>query len=253
MPAEPGVLFCLEINRLLRCLVPAGGVATYPWIRQRIMLNSPECAARKGKIEHNYGRKVRKYGYRFRLARDRESVSRYYAELHLPHIRRRYNDPHVRSLAETSKAVMGGFLLQVLAGDLWVAGAACRVGRDGISVISFGHLPDEIYPLRFGALSAVYYFLVDYACGHSISSLDLLRSRPHADDGVYRHKKFWGAIPETDPWPHTMLSINVDNASSPPRGMEGLLVWEEGEFVTLGEALERRRSGQGASASERKT
>jgi hypothetical protein len=104
--------------------------------------------------------------------------------------------------------------------------------------------------LRYGALSAVYYFLVDYARSHCISSLDLLRSRPHADDGVYRHKKFWGAIPEADPWPHTMLSINVYNDSSLPRGMEGLLVCDESEFVTLGEALERRYSGQGRHATE---
>lgn len=247
--ASPDTLLCIELNRLLNSMAPRGGLITYPWIRQRVILDSLECRAHRRGIQRDFGRKVRKYKYRFQLVNHTESVARFYAEFYVPHIRARFGDAaHMRSLNELQRWVGSGFLLQVLREDSWISGAACGVRKDELSVLAAGHIPEDKYPLRLGALSAAYYYLFEYARRHSMTAVDLLRSRPHADDGVYRHKRRWGAMPEVDSWPHTALHLFPPEGFPLPTVLEKLLIWDGLEFVEMGELLQRKRILRGQMA-----
>ena len=240
--SSPDTLLCLELNRLLRPMVPAGGLLTYPWVRQRVYLNSREYGKYRWKIEKN-GRKTQERNYRFRLANDYESIERFYEELYLPYISARFGDSvHLRSLGEFKRWVGSGFLLQVFHGDIWVSGVVCRLRKGELSVLALGHLPEERYPLSFGALSAAYCFLFQYAAEHSLDRLDLLRSKPHGDDGVFRHKRYWGAIAEIDTWPHTAIWFYPPAGCDIPKVLEKQLVWSGGIFRDMREL--RQKAGK---------
>lgn len=232
----PGTFLCVEVNRLLGPLLPAKSVLSFPWVRQRVVLSSPEYEKRKKSIRAVYGRKVRKYGYRFCRVTDAGSLQQFYSELYLPHISARFGEEQsARGLHELERAVTSGFLLQVLHDDVWVSGAVCRVRRKEISVLTFGHLPEEIFPLARGALSAAYYYIFSYAESAGLAAVDLGRSRPHAADGVYWHKQRWGAIAEKDPWPHTALRIFRQEECALPEVLERQLVWSDGMFREMRE------------------
>ena len=63
--------------------------------------------------------------------------------------------------------------------------------------------------------------------------VDLLRSRPHAEDGVYQHKSRWGAVTEVDDWPHTLLCFFIPPQVEVPACLARLLVWQRDHFAEL--------------------
>jgi hypothetical protein len=237
-----GACVCAEINRLLLPIIPDNGILTFPWLRQRVCVDSEEYRARRRKIEDNFGRKVRKYRYDFRQVQDAGLLEHFYRCLYLPHIAARFgNAGHARGLTELKNAVKKGFLVQVLRDGRWVAGAVCSLRNNELSAKAFGHLPEEEYSLRLGGLSAAYYYLFEYAAKHSLTRIDLLRTRPNSRDGVYRHKHRWGAIAEKDPWPHAAIRLYSPQGIPPPQPLESLLVWDGGEFSELKQKLSRGR------------
>ena len=226
-------LIFVEINRVLKHLIPPGGLLTFPWIRQQVWLNSNDHLKRKPKIEATFGRKVRKFNYRFQITRDDELVQKFYEELYLPYITARFeNTSHARALSEIRAAIKSGFLLQVFDHDIWISGAICRVKKKEICAFAFGHLPDTQYDLHWGALSATYYFIFKWADEHSVEKVDLLRSRPNTGDGVYEHKRRWGARPMIDSWPHTALWIFIPKTEIGPF-LKTQLIWDRDEFIEI--------------------
>ena len=230
-----GTWLCVEIDRLLLPFVSGGEIAsTYPWIRQRIYLGNSQYRERKRQIEDNFGRKVRKYKYSFRLVHEDGAVERFYSYLYLPHIKARFGTAaNPRSESDLKEFVKNGFLLQVLCEDQWIAGAVCTVGNRRISARAFGHLPEEKYSMSLGGLSATYYYILRYAAEHNLDYVDLLRSRPNSADGVYCHKKRWGAVAEIDSWPHTAILFFSGQGVPVPEKLKTLLVWNGVEFKEL--------------------
>ena len=226
----------VEVNRLLDRMVPGGGFHTFPWIRQKVFMNDRNYLDRKRKIEETFGRKVRKNNYRACHVADRSSVKVFHEEFYVPYMKNQHGDTsHVRSMHELRSAVRTGFLLQVFDGNSWVSGAICRQSGATLSALAFGLRPDYDYHLRQGALSAVYYFMFQWASENSVEVVDLCRSRPHADNGVFEHKRRWGAICEMDEWPHISTWIFVPEPKKAHAMLNRNLVWHKNEFVELGE------------------
>jgi len=231
-----GILLFVELNRMLSFMVPRQGLLTLPWIRQRVSLKSKDFLDRRRYIEEHYGRKVRKFRYAFKITQDRSSVARFYEQVYAPYIRDKYKDAcHLRSLEEFLFLLSSGFLLEVLEEDSVVAGIMCRKGQGTVTAFAFGVAPEYSYHLHRGALSAAYYFLFQWAQANKISTIDLLRSRPHVFDGVYEHKRRWGAVAGTDAWPHTALWVFVAEKGSLPLIFQKQLVWNNGRFMEMGQ------------------
>lgn len=236
--ASSNVLIFVEINRILKSLIPPRGLLTFPWVRQRVSLNSNDYMERRRKIDSTFGRKVRKFHYRFQITRDKELVKRFYEKLYLPYVTTRFeNTYHARTLSELQAAIYSGFLLQVFAQDLWVSGAICKLKKDEICTLAFGHLPNDQYDLRWGGLSTAYYFIFKWAEENSMLTVNLLRSRPNTSDGVYEHKRRWGAKPEIDSWPHTALWIFIPEEIKLPSSLKKQLVWDRNGFAEIEETF----------------
>jgi hypothetical protein len=228
----------VELNSLLKTAVPAGGYETFPWIRQKVFLKDHIYGERKAKIESKYGRKARKYNYRFEIVNDTSSAKKFYQELFAPYINSRFGDvTHLRDLKEIQRVVKNGFILQVFDGETWIAGAACRRRKREVTVFALGLISDFSYHLQRGALSSAYYFLFKWAEDNGINTIDLLRSKPNVNDGVYEHKRFWGAIAEKDIWPHTCIRIFLPKGIELPSAIKGYLVRMGNGFIELEKAV----------------
>jgi hypothetical protein len=223
----------VEINRMLAPLIPTGGLLTFPWIRQKVLLNHHDHMERRHKMGASLRRKVRKFDYRCRVTSDQKMVRKFFEDLYLPYLTTRFESAcHARTLSEFQTVIRSGFLLQVFAQDRWVSGVICRLQKDEICTFAFGHLPGNQYDLRRGALSAAYYFIFKWAEENSVQKVDLLRSRPNTSDGVYEHKRRWGAKPVTDTWPHTALWLFVPKTEICPR-LKTQLIWRGKEFIEI--------------------
>jgi hypothetical protein len=227
---------CVEVNRLLAFAVPNNGLETYPWIRQKVFLKQDAWRERKRYIRGKLTRKVRKNQYHFVVVHDPKGLSTFYDAMYAPYIRHRYGAAtHLRSFGEIRAAVEHGFMLQVFDGDLWVAGAVCGVRQREVVSLAVGLIPDYCTHLRRGALVAVYHFLLKWAEENNMNTVDLLRSRPHTEDGVFEHKRLWGAGTIKDCWPHTCIRLFLPQGMTVPSPLQGLLVWNGHEFVTAGQ------------------
>ena len=65
-----------------------------------------------------------------------------------------------------------------------------------------------------------------------MQKVDLLRSRPNTSDGVYEHKRRWGAKPVIDSWPHTALWIFIPKTEICPR-LKTQLIRKKDDFVEI--------------------
>jgi hypothetical protein len=244
MVIERTSLLYVEVNRLLRPLLPPGAFFTLPWIGFSADLVAPPKHDTRKMVESTYGRKVRQQGFGFRRIFGETAARAFYRDFYLPYLRWRFGDEaHPRGQDEIVAVVKDGFILQVLDKDWTVAEAACRVSGSTLTLVALGLAADFASLLRRGAASALYYEMFRWARAHGIQRVKLLRSRPHVRDGVSLHKRRFGAEPVLDPWPHTTLAVYpypIPSAalSSPACG---LLVQDHcGKLVTLAECLQRR-------------
>ncbi|MBD3375260.1 hypothetical protein GF406_09510 [candidate division KSB1 bacterium] len=227
---EPDAPVVLEVNRLLRRFIPARVPVTFSWIRQIAHLD--DYRNRKSYINGVFGRKVRKYGFTHRVTQDSKELNLFYHNVYLPYIQSRFGrQSHPRSLKMLDTQVRHGFLLQVYEQQQCVAAAVCRRIRRQLIAVAFGVAQDHDDHLKRGALSACYYFIFQQAEREGLDSVDLLRSRPHKNDGVYEHKRRWGAHACRDPWPHTVLGILPSGILPAP--LQGVLVHSQQGFTEL--------------------
>jgi len=225
MAAERKTLCYIEINRLFRPLLPPRPFFTLPWIRFVADLEREATTAAMKEVETTYGRKVRQQGFKVRLETGLAAAEEFYRGFYLPYLRWRFGDEaHPRSQAEIVSAVRRGFLLQILDGAQPVSATVCRRHDSSVTMVASGLRGDYRSLLRRGAMSALYCEVFRWARANHLRHVDLLRARPHADDGVSQHKKRFGAQPETDPWPHALLAIYPPRGLPLPRPAHNLLV-----------------------------
>jgi hypothetical protein len=245
-PDRDFVLY-VEVNRSCSWLLPGGGYWTLPWIRQKLRLD--QAGKRRGgrAVEGVYGRRVRRHHFQPKLCLNRDSLVEFFSHMYLPYMEHRYGaEAQPRSLHQLLRAQRSGFLLKVEENGQWVAGAVCQVRRSEVTILTLAVAPPFDDLLRRGALSAVYYFLIGWAREQGMGSVDMLRSRPHVADGVYEHKRRFGAEPHVDAWPHTAIWIYPPQFGAVPALAGGLLVRRGTEFVPLAKLLT-----QGASPPRR--
>jgi hypothetical protein len=231
-----GEFVVVEISRLLSPLLPAGGFTSFPWARQKVFLRENPSGQRRSGSQKEWAKLVRKYGYRSKNA-GVKAVTRFYQDLYEPYLKARFADlARPRSAQELRTAVGSGFVLKVYEDESWVAGAVCHLRENVLTVLALGCAPDYDYYLRRGALSAAYHYIFQWARDNGMAIVDLLRSRPHARDGVFNYKKMWGARLEPDIWVATLLRCYVPPNGFVPQGLQGLLTLAGGKWIELDQA-----------------
>jgi hypothetical protein len=136
-------------------------------------------------------------------------------------------------------------VLKVLHDGAWISGGACRVSTNTVSVVAYGVRGAPETALELGAVSAINYFMLQWARASGRRWVDFLRSRPHDQDGVFEHKRRWGAEPMIDPWPHTALWIYPPSSGQLESPSAGLLVATKTGLRRLDSLLDDRRPAAG--------
>ncbi|MBP7528269.1 MAG: hypothetical protein KA801_10105 [Syntrophorhabdaceae bacterium] len=129
-----------------------------------------------------------------RISKDPKDFDFFYNEMYVPHIQKRFEDlADLDSYDQMRGSFLKGFLLVVEEGKKSVAGVLCEIENDTLLARRTGVLSGNEECIKRGASSAEYYFALKFALEHGLSRVDLLRSRPFFNDGVYSTKRKWGA------------------------------------------------------------
>lgn len=146
-------------------------------------------------------RLIRKYGLTCRISKDDRDLSFFYHRMYLPHIRKQYGKlAGLDSFDEMEEFFRKGFLLFIEENSRPIAGSLCLVEGKTLVYRRMGVLDGDDVHIRKGGQMAVYYFSLQLALERNLDSFDLMKSRPFLNDGVYLHKRGWGAsvLPDSE-------------------------------------------------------
>ena len=132
--------------------------------------------------------------FSYRISKESKDFDLFYHEMYVPHIRKRFQELAYFDPYDKMKYMfLQGFLLFIEEGGKSIAGVLCEIQNDTLFSRRTGVLHGDEDYIRKGASSAEYYFTLKLALENGLSKVDLLRSRPFLNDGVYSTKRKWGA------------------------------------------------------------
>jgi hypothetical protein len=135
-----------------------------------------------------------RYGLGYRISSDPEDFDYFYYRMFVPHIRKRFGAlSDIDSYEDMKKFFGKGRLVLVTKNEKVVAGALSLVEDGALVFRRTGVLDGDESLVDGGAQTALYYFQLKYANEHHLHSVDTMLSDPFLNDGVYRHKREWGA------------------------------------------------------------
>jgi hypothetical protein len=162
-------------------------------------------ATKRRQIANNFERKT---GLSCRVTHAAEDFDLFYHRMFVPHITRRYGAlATIDDYGEMRRFFEQGSLLLVTKDGRPIAGAL-NVEEDG--VLRFrrtGVLDGDESHVEVGAQTALYYFQIRHANHRGLRALDTMKSACFLNDGVYRHKRDWGASVHADDEATTWLYL----------------------------------------------
>jgi hypothetical protein len=171
---------------------------TQEWVRQSLPLSSSADVTNErldSKLRET-GRRIKKEGFDCRISSDLHDFDTFYYDMYLPTAQKQFGDLAIIEPYEELKSLFlndRGILLFVTENGSPVAGSL-RFFQDKTLVgYRLGVLHGDHDYVKRGAQSAINYFGIRLALTSSCDLVDMLGSRPFLEDGVYRHKREWGA------------------------------------------------------------
>jgi hypothetical protein len=169
---------------------------TQGWVRQVIDV-ADLLHPKKKRNERTFKeteKRIRKYGFSYAIINELEEFNSFYYKMYLPLTRKRFGPlSQIQPYEDMKRIFSEGHLLQVIQDGKVIAGSL-NIHRDDVLIgHRLGVLDGREDLIKIGAQSAIYYFTIRYSQDHDIKKIDLLESRPFFKDGVYSHKRDWGA------------------------------------------------------------
>jgi hypothetical protein len=173
-------------------------------------------------------RKVRKYGFTYRITKDEENYKIFYHTMYKPYLEKRFGDavliePEWKVLRQCRK----GELMQIVRDDKVVSCVLLHLLNVRLAYVWVG-VPDDLDPdLANGAFSALYYFTILYGYEKGCREIDFLGSRPLLNDGLFRYKRKWGMRVQDSPVPRGDILLR-------PRRLDGPVanLFSNNSFIT---------------------
>ena len=162
---------------------------------------------------------VRRGGYTYRFTNDDAEFDFFYSHMYLPFTKARYqNRAIVSDEAYLRSFFRRGTLMMALSrGERPVAAQICVVRGSVLYLVGLGVLDGDLSWMQDGAVSALYYYTMQWAYQQGLRRADWGRCRPFVTDGRFKHKERWGLHPERDPWVHSEWLFWVPGGSAAAR------------------------------------
>ena len=171
-------------------------------VRQQIELTGPLEDLRKTFRDRNktlFNKFAKGDRFAVRVSRSAEDFDRFYQQMFLPHVQRQFSGFADVDSRETLQAVFDrGFLMIASLDGLDVGATLCHERDDALHYHRVGTLDGDPRWIKDGVQSALYVHMMLHARGRPLARLNLGMSRPFFGDGVYRHKRNWGAVVSLD-------------------------------------------------------
>jgi hypothetical protein len=130
----------------------------------------------------------------------------FYERMFLPHTRLQFGEYADIEPAEAMEPYFRrGFLVFTVLDGVRLTGSLCHVEGGTLVYRRMGVLDGDRAHLAAGAQAANYLFFVRLAREMGCHAVDFMNSRPFPNDGVFRHKRDWGA--SVEPEPHTARDV----------------------------------------------
>jgi hypothetical protein len=156
-------------------------------------------------------RSIRKHGLEYRLVREEEAVRRFYEEMYVPHLTRRFGDAaYIEPEWKIRYCVENGTLMEVLRDGQVVAAQVLWGNQGSLHFLWSGTVGDEYGAQSRGVFPALYYFGLLHAFEGGYREVDYCGSRPVLTDGIVQLKRRWGGQ-VFDGWSRDTLFIQPRN------------------------------------------
>ncbi len=171
---------------------------TQEMVRQSLPLSSSDDVTngRVNKKLREKGRRIKKEGFDCRISNDLHDFDTFYYDIYLPTAQKQFGDLAIIEPYEELKSIFlegRGTLIFVLENGSPVAGSLIFFQDKTLVEYRLGVLHGDRDYIKRGAQSAINYFEIRFALESSCDLYDMLGSRPFLEDGVYGHKRQWGA------------------------------------------------------------
>jgi hypothetical protein len=193
------------------------GFKTQEWVTQIIDLddNLHLRNHRVRKTYHDAERMIRKYNISSRVSRDLKDFEIFYYRMYLPLMEKQFGELFNREPYEDMQRIFqAGHLMQILQGDEVVACSLLFVKGDTLFGRRMGVLDARDDLIKKGIQSPIYYFGIHYAIEHDLKKHHVMTSRPFLSDGVYAHKRSWGAtvypFDESETWVYFLVPSKTE-------------------------------------------
>ena len=204
-------LVVLEADHLLaRRLAGSATLSAPRWVRMSLGL-PPTWDELKATWSRNTKKEVRQAmrdGYSTEESTSLADFDAFYEQQYLPLIELRHaSTPVVAERDYLKRLFREGLLLRVLRNGEWVAGQLLYRRGDWARCVCMGLLASQENLLRRGVLKAIYCASLRWGIDNGVRTLDLGRTRPSLNDGVFRYKRSIGAEVCEDPCEESDLVV----------------------------------------------
>ena len=184
------------------------------WINQRMPLperwqDVPSQWRRSARGEDL--RSIRKQGLAYRLVRDEQTVRRFYEEMYVPHLTRRFGQAaYIEPEWKIRYCVENGSLMEILRDGRVAAAQVLWENRDMMHFLWAGTVDEEYGAQSRGLFPALYYFGILHAFESGCREADYCGTRAMLGDGIFQIKRRWGGR-VYDGWSRDTLFLRPRN------------------------------------------
>ncbi len=193
-----------------RLLQGRGFVEVPAWINQRFAMPArwPEVFPRLRRSARGEDmRSIRKNRLQCRLVRDEAAIRRFYDEMYVPHLRRRFGEAAwIEPEWKIRYCVDSGTLMEIRRDEELVAAQVLWGSRGSLHFLWAGAVGDHFGRETRGIFPALYYYGLVHAFEQGFDEADYCGSRPVLSDGIFQVKRRWGAS-VFDGWSRDTLFI----------------------------------------------
>jgi hypothetical protein len=200
-----------------RALRGRGMIEVPAWVNQRFALPQrwPEVFPRLRRSARGEDmRSIRKNRLEYRLVRDEAAIRRFYEDMYVPHLKRRFGEAaYIEPESKIRYCVEQGTLMEIRRDGELVAAQVLWGSRNSLHFLWAGTTGEEFGAATRGVFPALYYYGILHGFESGFGEVDYCGSRPLLTDGIFQIKRRWGAA-VYDGWSRDSLFIR-------PRALAG--------------------------------
>jgi hypothetical protein len=163
------------------------------WVCGEIDFETAEDYQNKSRNVKTDLRRIRKNNLEYTVTKDPRLFDLFYHDMHVPHMKRVHKEgAFLLEYEEMKNKMSQAELLLIKKDDTYIAGNIILYENEGARAWTLGVKDGDPEYVKKGALSAVFYFRIEYLRDKGLDQVHIGSSRGFLKDGSLQYKKKWG-------------------------------------------------------------